>query len=122
MVPHWSAVYCSSCHSSTCIMHLLEMGVHASQAFLALEKTAWRTDPSPHWHHFHQHARIEAKHIEESLQNGEGVRLSAQLVCAAQDFRNSRTLNPKFTVGGFYDREVCAPLWTDLCYSADAPA
>lgn len=95
------------------MMHLLEMGVHASQAFLALEKTAWKTDPSPDWHQFHQKARVEVGCIEAALRKGESVRLSAQLVCAAQGFRNSRTLNPKFTVGGFYDREVRAVPRTD---------
>lgn len=93
-------------------MHLLKMGVHASQAFLAQEKTAWKTDTSSQWHEFHQRAKPAVEHVMRAWTSGESImapqaaKLGPRLALAAQGFRNSRTLNPRFTVAGFYDYEV----------------
>ncbi|KAH9842763.1 uncharacterized protein C8Q71DRAFT_219439 [Rhodofomes roseus] len=112
-LPYLSTIYCHGCHHSWCLTHLLESGIHASEAFLALPKELGKAD-NGQWHQVHGRAKLNFGNIKPALTSvektgtfaPEAAKLGARLVLAALRFRNCRAVNSMFTVPGFYDHDV----------------
>ncbi|KAH9934733.1 uncharacterized protein B0H18DRAFT_486038 [Fomitopsis serialis] len=112
-VSYLSSLYCLGCHYSSCLMHLLDTGIHASEVFLAIHKDLGKADYSQ-LHQTHLHAKTQFGNVKPALTGVEktgvfapqAARLGARLVLAAQRFRHCRAVNSVFTSPGFYDYEV----------------
>ncbi|KZT68126.1 hypothetical protein DAEQUDRAFT_738881 [Daedalea quercina L-15889] len=95
-----------------CFMHLLDMGVHSSEAFLSIKGTSWKGGSE--WHQQHLKAKLEFANVKPALMSVEktglfapqAARHSARLVLAALNYRRCRAVNRTFTKPGFYDFDV----------------
>ncbi|TDL24859.1 hypothetical protein BD410DRAFT_64817 [Rickenella mellea] len=102
IVPRISALSCKKCHNAKCFTHIIEFGIHASEALIKHVR-----DPEhEEWHAFHlmERGKVDTKHQEVKMGEVKGKPVDANyiLMVAAQRFTYCHPLSPK-TVIGWYD-------------------
>lgn len=108
VVDGWAMIMCKECHSGKCFTHILEAGIHSSEALLTVEldKTHGK------WHSIHTNRQ---KHYDDAVpplisaaRQGDKTEIDRRLVYFARTFQTPRPLS-KWVSLGFYDKELPDP-------------
>jgi hypothetical protein len=101
-------IMCKECHSGKCFTHILEAGIHSTEALMTVEldKTYGK------WHSIHTNRQ---KHYDDAVprllwavKNGDKTEIDHRLVYFARTFQTPRPLN-KWVSLGFYDKDLPDP-------------
>jgi hypothetical protein len=99
---------CKECHSGKCFTHILEAGIHSSEALMVVEldKTFRK------WHSIHMNRQ---GHYQEAVPGlfwaakvGDKTEINDRLVHFARTFQTPRPMS-KWVSLGFYDKELPDP-------------
>lgn len=99
---------CKECHSGRCFVHILEAGIHSSEALMIVEhdKTFGK------WHSAHTSRQKRYENVVlgliRAMKMGDKTEISDRLVYFARTFQNARPLSEQVSPG-FYDKEVPNP-------------
>lgn len=104
----WAVVMCKECHSGKCFAHILEAGIHSSEALMTAELD--KTDRK--WHSVHMsrqgHYQDAVPDLIWATKVGNKTEIDDRLVHFARTFQTPRPLS-KWVSLGFYDQELPDP-------------
>lgn len=106
VVDGWAIVMCGGCHSGKCFTHILEAGIHSSEALMVVELDK----KGGGWHSIHTNRQ---KRYEEDVvprliwatKKGDKTEIEERLVYFARTFQTPRPLSEWVSLG-FYDKEL----------------
>lgn len=108
VVDGWAIIMCKECHSGKCFAHILDTGIHSSEALMTVEfdKTYSK------WHSIHTNRQ---GHYQEAVPGlilaakvGDRTEIDDRLVHFARTFQTPRPMS-KWVSLGFYDKELPDP-------------
>lgn len=95
---------CRLCHASKCLGHVLDCGIHSTDAFIMHAKDSTNDQP---WHDFHKQRSQsfveERKKVEEAEEAGEPCNMKISLVIAAQRYPACYVSAVAKVATGWYD-------------------
>ncbi|THH13931.1 hypothetical protein EW146_g6333 [Bondarzewia mesenterica] len=106
-----SALTCKKCHHSTCLLHLLDRGIHSSYAIVA----HLRDEQHQYWHERHRLLKntflSSKKLILDAELSGDAYtyKYGHRLVLAALTYTHCLPINQAFIKLGWYDKKPTAP-------------
>jgi len=108
VVDGWAIIMCKECHSGKCFTHILEAGIHSSEALMTadLDKTYGR------WHSIHTNRQKRYETAVPGLllamKLGDKTSIDHRLVYFARTFQTPRPLSERVLLG-FYDKKLPSP-------------
>lgn len=107
-VDEWTTIMCKECHSGKCFAHILEAGIHSSEALLTIELDGTcRT-----WHSIHTnrqgHYQKALPSVIWAMKMGDKTEIDDRLVHFARNFQTPRPLSKSVSFG-FYDKKLPDP-------------
>lgn len=99
---------CKDCHSGKCFVHILEAGIHSSEALMTVDhdKTYKK------WHSIHNNRQKSYENalpgLLRAMKLGNPTVITDRLVHFARSFRIPRPLSERVSLG-FYDRKLPSP-------------
>ena len=108
VVDGWAIIICKDCHSGRCFVHILEAGIHSSEALMTADPGSTHRK----WHpmHINRQKRYESAvpGLLRAMELGSPTAITDRLVYFAQTFRTPRPLSGGLSFG-FYDRKLLNP-------------
>jgi hypothetical protein len=108
VVAGWAIIMCKVCHSGRCFAHVLEAGIHSSEALMTVEY-----DKSyGKWHllHTNRQKRYEnaVPELVQAIKLGNPTTIPDRLAYFARTFQTPRPLSKSVSFG-FYDKKLPDP-------------
>lgn len=104
----WTIIMCKECHSGKCFIHILEAGIHSSEALMIVDiDRTYRK-----WHSIHTNKQGHYQNAVPGLilatKLGDKTEINDRLVHFARTFQTPRPMSKCVSLG-FYDKELPNP-------------